>query len=74
MVDHGKQFNTQLRAGTKWGASGECQGGRRLEAVSEPEWDQVRGRGLFLAHSLLDSVVYCSTGGENLWLLTKQPK
>jgi anti-sigma regulatory factor (Ser/Thr protein kinase) len=74
MVDRGKPFNTQSRSGTTWGPSGECTGARRLEFVSEPEWDQVRGRGLFLASSLLDSVVYCNTGGENLWLLTKLPK
>jgi anti-sigma regulatory factor (Ser/Thr protein kinase) len=74
IVDQGKPFSTQSRAGTTWSASGECPGGRRLESVSEPEWDQVRGRGLFLANSLLDSVVYCHTGGDNLWLLTKLSK
>lgn len=43
----------------------------RLLAVSEPDVEQARGRGLFLMKSLLDDIVYYRRGDSNFWQLTK---
>lgn len=45
--------------------------GQQLISVEEPTWDQVRGRGLFLIHSLTNNVLYQSTPDFNAWTLTK---
>lgn len=43
-----------------------------LQAVPEPGIDQLRGRGLFLMHALVDEIVYFASAGQNHWVLRKQ--
>lgn len=66
--DWGWALHTADLPHTRWRATPQ---GQQLISVEEPTWDQVRGRGLFLIHSLTNNVLYQSTPEFNVWTLTK---
>lgn len=69
--DCGRALDVTSLAHTTWK---DTPHGQQLVAVPEPTWDQDRGRGFFLIHSLTDTVVYETHGGTNIWTLTKSIK
>lgn len=66
--DWGSALQLQALPHTRWRNTPQ---GQQLISVEEPTWDQVRGRGLFLIHSLTNNVLYQSTPDFNTWALTK---
>lgn len=66
--DWGRSLQLHALPHTRWLATPQ---GQQLISVEEPTWDQVRGRGLFLIHSLTNNVLYQSTPEFNVWTLTK---
>ena len=71
IFDNGRMLNVADLLHTTWA---DCPDGQALLAVEEPTWDQIRGRGLFLIHSLTDVVRYQKCNGTNCWTLIKQIK
>lgn len=66
--DWGQPLDVKALAGTIWQ---DTSHGQQLVSVQEPEWDQVRGRGLFLIHTLTNRVLFQARAESNVWTLIK---
>ncbi len=74
LKDHGQSFHPNLEASKEspiWAVCPSNTNHFKLTAVPEPGFEQIRGRGLFLMHNLVDQIYYHNDNNCNEWILLK---